>query len=97
MWEKVRRDNHCWDCEVMQLLAVKLIGLWTENPVMGGLEQAEQIPAAIALPEAVQPSKPSEIPVGDRRCPGCGSRGMYQKNNVWMCPVCDKDMEDMNE
>jgi hypothetical protein len=92
-WVKVKAANHIWDCETMSLLSAKLLGLWTELPGMAGLEQAEQIPTA--SPEAIKLPKPSEPP--PERCKGCGSRGMYQKNNVWMCPVCDGEMEGYNE
>jgi hypothetical protein len=93
-WMKVKSANHIWDCETMQLLAAKLLGFWTENPVMAIEGSVEQIPAAtLPVTESVKPPKPSEP--APERCKGCGSRGMYQKNNVWMCPVCDKDLEEM--
>ena len=83
-WSKIRKDNHIWDCEVIQLLASKLYGLWRDSqPMALGTVPAKET----ATEPAMQPKKPDaplQVRGGSKACPKCG-KAMTEKGGSWFC------------
>ena len=76
LWEKVKRDNHCWDCEVLQFLAARNLGLWFELPVMAGTATMQD-----AAPLAI---KPEVKAIGAGNAPQCHGP-MVWDGRYWRC------------
>jgi hypothetical protein len=65
-WERVRKANHTWDCEVLQLLGAKLFGMWRDTPVMELNSSADS-----------QPDTPPPAPVVSAATPQAPQQQMF--------------------
>ena len=78
-WERIRKTNHLWDCEVLQLVGVKLFGMWRETETLEPKEpEAGKTPAPIPAPEP-EPAGPHE------KCGLCGKPMKFDGQRYWMC------------
>ena len=95
-WTKIRRDNHLWDCEVLQVLGCRLFGLWRENQAVDAQEQAKQVAPTSAPQEQVKAveQKRSQIITGEIVCPVCkGSECIKISATQYECRTPRKDKQ----
>jgi hypothetical protein len=77
MWERIRKANHLWDCEVLQVVGAKLFGMWRETETM----EPKPPDSARLAPVAREPE-----PAGPReRCDQCGKAMKFDGQRYWMC------------
>ena len=95
-WTKIRRDNHLWDCEVMQLLGCRLFGLWRENQSVELPQQHKQQIPPTTEPQVQTPTAVAEQkqPMADVSivCPMCYGRDIKQIGaSQYKCMTMRKD------
>lgn len=71
-WTAKRRDNHGWDCEVMQLLGAKLFGMWRDS------QPALDVPAVPPAPNSA-PAQPKPQPVAKPAKAEPDPRAIYEQ------------------
>jgi hypothetical protein len=84
-WTKIRRDNHAWDCEVLQLLGAKLYGVWRDaQPVMAHGEATEPAPVTPQEPQAPVKKTDPAAPM----CPANHGPMEWDGKRYWRCRKC---------
>ena len=82
IWSKVRRDNHGWDCEVLQVLGSKLYGLWRDAQPMQIQGEPPSLPAPGAPVAAPAPAKVDpDVP----QCPAGHGAMKWDGSRYWRC------------
>ena len=85
-WQRINRDNHIWDCEVLQLLAAKIFGMYSdyrgiEETVKDAKPPVNAVPVAVESPVIV----PKYVPIaGQKVCPHCGKGPVVNQE----CKAC---------
>jgi hypothetical protein len=87
-WQRVKRDNHLWDCEVMQVLCSRVYGLWVEGAELPELQEKPPAAAPEIKPQAPvqmpQPVRPPRQPALGPKCPYCG-KGVVVNQECTAC------------